>query len=153
MALWAGSVCSKIPEKLPKSLCLTKSRTFTFPPNSKEENGTENLHTVSDGLYNATARTLPRFCSISFTNTYPSFSCCATYACNPKGSWLSAINSLFFSNSSEESGIFSKSHPMSNGELMIHHRPKWASSSVGVRPFPPTLLLLRNPTTIISMSL
>ncbi len=37
-------------EKFPKSLRFAKSRTFTFPPNSSAEKGTEKLQTVSDGL-------------------------------------------------------------------------------------------------------
>ena len=55
--------------------CFTRSRALTFPPNSKIFIGTVKLQIVSEGLYKATARTLPRFRSISFTNTYPSFSC------------------------------------------------------------------------------
>ena len=50
IALCAGSVCSNTSEKFPKSFCLAKSRTFTFPPNSSEVNGTEKLHNVSEGL-------------------------------------------------------------------------------------------------------
>ena len=50
IALCAVSVCSKTSEKFPQSLRFAKSRTFTFPPNSSAEKGTEKLQTVSDGL-------------------------------------------------------------------------------------------------------
>ena len=47
-----------------------------------------------------------------------------------------AISSSLRSSFSDSSGIRVRSHPISSGELMMHHMPKCVSSSSGFRPRP-----------------